>query len=228
MDILYFILALVLGGLAAWQIFNWSYAKKLKGNQSTELRVESNILLDKIEKVFKVVMTEGYFTEIYDHNSTKDLLGLGIWQANKKALVIAKAKVSFGFDFSKMQSHRDENSRKLVIDKFPDPEIISIDTDYKFYDINQGWLHKFNNEDYTEILTEAKKMMQAKALESDLPQIANRQMNVMMTQLASAMNWELEVKSNNLLNEARTEPTLIEFRDIEEIPSKPRNLELPN
>ncbi|MFB0947370.1 MAG: hypothetical protein ACI9V1_001327 [Spirosomataceae bacterium] len=228
MEFLVFILALGLGGIAAWQIFNWTYARKLKDNRSNELKVESNILLDKIEKVFKVIMTEGYFTEIYDHNSSKDLLGLGLFQSNKKALVIAKAKVSIGFDFAKMESHRDEYSRKLIIDKFPDAEILSIDTDYKFYDINQGWLHKFNNEDYTEILTEAKKMMQVKAKESDLPAIAHKQMNVMMTQLASAMNWEIDIKvPTKLIEKTAKSRSFIEFDKIEKLETKSRTTPEP-
>lgn len=190
MELIIFIVALALGGVAAWQIFNWRYGKKLNDNRET-YRVESNILLERIEKVFKVVVAEGYFTEIYDHKSKKDVFGLGIWESNKKALVVAKSKVSVGFDFSKMKSHREENSRKLIIDAFPEPEILSIDTDYKFYDINEGWMHKFNNEDYTKILNDAKKMMQQKALESDLPAIANRQVIVMMQQLAASANWEV-------------------------------------
>ncbi len=221
MEFLVFIIALFLGGIAAWQIFNWMYARKLKDNRSNELKIESTILLDKIEKVFKVIMTEGYFTEIYDHNSSKDLLGLGLFQSNKKALVIAKAKVSIGFDFAKMESHRDDYSRKLIIDKFPAAEILSIDTDYKFYDINQGWLHKFNNEDYTEILTAAKKMMQVKAQESDLPAIAHKQMNVMMTQVAAAMNWEIDIRTEKLL--PKSNRSFLEFDEIEKLAIKDQN-----
>lgn len=191
MELIGFVIALALGGIAAWQIFNWIYGKKLKGEKEKELRIESNTLLERIEKVFKVVVAEGYFTEIYDHTSKKDLFGLGLIQSNKKALVIAKAKVSMGFDFSKMKSHHDELSRKLIIDEFPAPEILSIDTDYKFYDINEGWLHKFKHDEYTEILNQAKKMMMEKAYESDLPQIANRQIAVMVKQIAASMNWEI-------------------------------------
>jgi hypothetical protein len=112
-----------------------------------------------------------------------------------KALVVAKAKVSVGYDFSKMKFNRDNAERKLVIEEFAPAEILSIDTDYKFYDINQGLLSKFNNEDYTAILSEAKKMMQEKAKESDLPQIAANQVKVMMRQLAASMNWELDIKA---------------------------------
>lgn len=210
MEILLFLVALAIGGIAAWQIFNWMYGKKLRDN-TQELRQESTILLERIEKVFKVVMAEGYFTEIYDHNSRKEFLGF--FKVNKKALVIAKAKVSVGFDFGKMKVRREENDRKLVVEAFPEAEVLSIDTDYKFYDIEQGWLNKFNHEDYTNILNEAKKVMNEKALTSDLPKIANAQIGVMMKQLAASMNWEVDFKQLPPANPK----SLNEFSDFEEI-----------
>jgi hypothetical protein len=210
MEILIFIVAIAIGGIAAWQIFNWMYGKKLRDN-SQQIRQESTLLLERIEKVFKVVMAEGYFTEIYDHNSKKEFLGF--FKVNKKALVIAKAKVSVGFDFAKMKVKRDENTRKLIIEEFPQAEVLSVDTDYKFYDIEQGWLNKFNHEDYTNILTEAKKVMQDKAIESDLPKVANRQIGLMMNQLAASMNWEVEFKQLHAQNKLE----LSEFTDYQEV-----------
>lgn len=189
MDILIFLLAMILGGISAWQVFNWYYAKKFK-HEKKDVTTESLVLLERIEKVFKVILAEGYFTEIYDHNNKKDFFG--IFKTHSKALVIAKVKVSVGYDFAKMRFRRDVATRTLVIEQFAEPEIISIDTDYKFYDINQGMLNKFDNEDYTEILAEAKKLMQEKARASDLPQIAQKQTELMMQQLCASIGWKLE------------------------------------
>ncbi len=209
MEFLLFLVAIAIGGIAAWQIFNWMYGKKLRDNKE-ELRQESTLLLERIEKVFKVVMAEGYFTEIYDHSSKKEFMGF--FNVNKKALVVSRAKVSVGFDFGKMKVKRDETTRKLVVEQFPEAEILSIDTDYKFYDIDQGWLNKFNHEDYTNILNEAKKVMQEKALTSDLPKVANRQVGLMMNQLAASMNWEVEFKQLPISEQK----TLAEFTDFQE------------
>lgn len=189
MDALVFILAMILGGVATWQIFKWYHSKKLQGPKH-DTAVESHILLERIEKVFKIVLAEGYFTEIYDHNEKRDFFGL--FKTHSKALVVAKAKVSVGLDFSKMRFRRDHANRTLIIEHFADPEIISIDTDYKFYDINQGILNKFDNEDYTAILAEAKKLMQEKAQASELPGIAQKQVQVMMQQLCASVGWQLE------------------------------------
>jgi hypothetical protein len=210
MEFLLFLVAIAVGGIAAWQIFNWMYRKKLRDNKE-ELRQESTLLLERIEKVFKVVMAEGYFTEIYDHSSKKEFMGF--FKVNKKALVVSRAKVSVGFDFGKMKVKRDEVTRKLVVEQFPDAEILSIDTDYKFYDIDQGWLNKFDHEDYTNILNEAKKVMQEKALISDLPKVANRQVGLMMNQLAASMNWEVEFKQLPISEQK----TLAEFADFQEV-----------
>lgn len=189
MDLLLFIFAMLIGGVAAWQVLNWYYNKKFK-RPAQDVSTESHLLLERIEKVFKVVLAEGYFTEIYDHNTKRDFFG--IFKTNSKALVVAKAKVSVGYDFANMKFRRDHNSRTLIIEHFSAPEIISIDTDYKFYDINQGVLNKFDNEDFTEILAEAKKLMQEKAMESDLPQIAHKQLQLMMQQLCASVGWQLE------------------------------------
>jgi hypothetical protein len=213
MEFLLFLVAIAVGGIAAWQIFNWMYGKKLRDNKE-ELRQESTLLLERIEKVFKVVMAEGYFTEIYDHSSKKEFMGF--FKVNKKALVVSRAKVSVGFDFGKMKVKRDEATRKLVVEQFPEAEILSIDTDYKFYDIDQGWLNKFDHEDYTNILNEAKKVMQEKALTSDLPKVANRQVGLMMNQLAASMNWEVEFKQLPISEHK----TLDEFVDFQEVKNK--------
>ncbi|WP_331346787.1 DUF4230 domain-containing protein [Cellvibrio sp. UBA7661] len=189
MDVLLFIFAMLIGGVVAWQAFSWYYNKKFK-RPVQDVSAESHVLLERIEKVFKVVLAEGYFTEIYDHNTKRDFFG--IFKTNSKALVVAKAKVAVGYDFAKMKFRRDHNSRTLVIEQFAAPEILSIDTDYKFYDINQGVLNKFDNEDFTEILAEAKKLMQEKAMESDLPQIAHKQLQLMMQQLCASVGWQLE------------------------------------
>lgn len=210
MDFLFFISALGVGGIAAWQVFNWVYGKKIRDNRE-QLRRESTLLLERIEKVFKVVVAEGYFTEIYDHSSRKDFWGL--FKINKKALVVSRAKVSVGFDFGKMKVRRDETTRKLIVEEFPVAEVISIDTDYKFYDIDQGWLNKFSHEDYTNILNEAKKLMQEKALESDLPKVANRQVGLMMNQLAAAVNWEIDYRQL----ETNNKKELSEFSDFQEM-----------
>lgn len=189
MDIFLFLVAMLIGGLVGWSLLRWSQSKHLKHARG-DVSTDSLVLLERIEKVFKVVLAEGYFTEIYDHNSKKDFFG--IFKTHSKALVIANAKVSVGYDFSKMRFRRDHARRTLVIEHFAEPDIMAIDTDYKFYDLNEGILNKFDTDDYTEILALAKQRMQEKTRESDLPKIAEQQISLMMQQLCASVGWQLE------------------------------------
>ncbi|GAB2603229.1 DUF4230 domain-containing protein [Spirosoma areae] len=158
----------------------------------TDVRRDSVLLLERIEKVFKVVMAEGYFSEIYNYQDQKKILYL--LNDPKKAMVIAKSKVLVGFDFAKVRFRvPEEGDKKLIIEAFPEPEILSIDTDYKFYDIQAGFLNHFSGADYTQILDEAKQAMNERAMQSDLPKIANNQIQYMMYQLASSMGWQLQL-----------------------------------
>ena len=163
-----------------------------KRSGTTDVRRDSVILLERIEKVFKVVMAEGYFSEIYNYQDQKKILYL--LNDPKKAMIIAKSKVLVGFDFAKVRFQSPENGEKtLIIEAFPEPEVLSIDTDYKFYDIQAGYLNHFSGEDYTRILDEAKQAMNERAMQSNLPKIANNQIQYMMYQLASSMGWQLQL-----------------------------------
>lgn len=212
--LLFFVITLLLGGAVGYGLFYVANRKNAQLGQSTQ---SSTILLERIEKVFKVVMAEGYFTEIFDYKDDKKFLYL--FKNSKKALVIAKAKVLVGFDFAKMRFRLDENTNQMVIEYFPEPEVLSIDTDYKFYDIENGIWNRFSHEDYTNLLVDAKQAMNEKALEGDLPRIANNQIQFMMYQLAASMNWKINMQ----LPEAN-QKRLEEFSNYDEVNAEPKLL----
>ena len=187
-SLLFFLITLGLG--AGGGI--WAYSRYGGGSRKSEPTKEASVLIDRIEKVFKVVMAEGYFTEIYNYQHDLDIWHL--FKDKKKALIIAKAKVLVGFDFSKVRWRVESESRQLVVEYFPAPEILSMDTEYKFYDIESGWINRFKTDDLTNILSEAKDVMNEKAMESDLPRIANNQIQLMMYQLAASMNWKVQMQ----------------------------------
>ncbi len=213
-SLIFFILTLALGGSLGFGIF---YVLTQKLNTNKQLVHSSTILLERIEKVFKVVMAEGYFTEIFDYKDDKTYWYL--IKNSKKALVIAKAKVLVGFDFAKMRYRIDEKTNKMVIEYFPEPEVLSIDTDYKFYDIENGIWNRFNHEDYTNLLVDAKQAMNEKALTGDLPRIANNQVQFMMYQLAASMGWNVDMQLP-----PANQQKLEEFKSYEEVKAEVKEL----
>ena len=181
----------LIGIAAGFGIF--SVYNKFTNKEGTLIRNESVVLLEKVEKVFKVVLAEGHFSEIYDHSSQSEVL-FGLTTVSKKALIVAKAKVLVGFDFAKVKIRWEEGSRRMIIEEFPEPEILSTDSDYKFYDIDHGMFNKFKNEEYTALLADAKQTMQNQAIASELPKIAKKQAVVMLSQMASSMGWNIDFR----------------------------------
>ena len=186
---LFNIIFCLIGMAAGFGIF--SVYNKFVNKEGTLIKNESVMLLEKVEKVFKVVLAEGHFSEIYDHSSQSEVL-FGLTTVNKKALIVAKAKVLVGFDFAKVKVRWEEGTRKMIIEEFPEPEILSTDSDYKFYDIDHGMFNKFKNEEYTALLADAKQTMQNQAIASELPKIAKKQAVVMLSQMASSMGWSID------------------------------------
>ncbi len=204
------IISFAVGGIATFGIYT-AY-RKFTGQESAIIKNESTILLEKVEKVFKIVLAEGHFSEIYDHTSQKDIL-FGLTTTNKKALIVAKAKVLVGFDFSKVRINWIEGQRKMLVEEFPEPEILSVDSDYKFYDIDQGFFNKFKNEEYTQLLADAKQTMQHKAIASELPKIAKKQAVVMLNQMASSMGWDIDFKQLPASEEVKLLSENIDFKE---------------
>ena len=77
-----------------------------------------------------MVLADGHFSKIYNHSSEKEVL-FGLTTMNKKALIVAKAKVLVGFDFAKVKIRWQGCIRTMIIVEFSEPEILTTDSDYK-------------------------------------------------------------------------------------------------
>ncbi len=154
------------------------YIKGCNDSSPSELKTEeATILLDRIEKVTKLITIEGYFSEVYKY---KDYYKYDIALLRKEALMRIKAKVSVGYDLSGLDIAIDE-SNKTVIMALPDSvQILSIDHDLDYYDLSEGVFNAFDEEDYNKLEDNAKEFIRAKALESDLFDNADAQLNDMV------------------------------------------------
>lgn len=176
---------LVLGGLIFYLIGQKSWFGK-----SDSTREVSHSVVNSIEKVFKIVSAEGHFSEIYDYSQTTQVLSF--IPSTKKALVIINAKVLMGFDFKKVKWEADETNNTLKIIYFPEPEILSIEPDVKYYNIDNGLFNKFSPEDLTKLQSTAKERLTETALKSNLPKIASEQAKTLLLELTKMNNWQLE------------------------------------
>ncbi len=197
--ILMLLVGLGLGGLIFYLAGQKSWFGK---NEST--REVSHSMVNSIEKVFKIVSAEGHFSEIYDYSQTTQVLSF--IPSTKKALVIINAKVLMGFDFKKVKWEADEINNTLKIVHFPEPEILSIEPDVKYYNIDNGLFNKFSPEDLTKLQVTAKERLTETALKSNLPKIASEQAKTLLLELAKMNNWQLEgVKQKSIASPSATE-----------------------
>jgi Protein of unknown function (DUF4230) len=150
----------------------------------------STIMLNKIERVFKVVSAEGHFSEVYDYSQTTNFASF--IPSTKKALLLVNAKVLMGFDFKKCKMSFDEDTKKMTILEFPKPEVLSIESDIKYYNVENGLFNKFDNNDLTKLQQEAKTKILGKVAESELPKIAQSQMQNLISELKEINQWQLQ------------------------------------
>lgn len=152
------------------------------------------ILLERIRQVAKLVTVEGYFSEIYDY---KDYYGYDLSFFRKKALMRVKAKVSAGYDLEKMKITAEQQTKTIRISGVPSPEILSIEHDLDYYDVQEGIFNSFSPEDYNKLNANAKNFIRERALESDLMKQAAQQRNLIFESIrfmAESAGWKLQIE----------------------------------
>ena len=191
-----FILALILTLALGIYIAKWWYQTD---NQRTQQ--ESQVLLEQVKAVTKLVTTEGYFSEIFSETDTKSYFGI---PSTKKVLIKVKAKVSAGFNLSNMKIDANQATKTLHISQIPPPEIISIEPEISYYDIANGVFNQFSSEDYTRLNKRAVDVVKEQALKSDflnnVTQQGQRNFDALRT-LAESMGWRFEIESGMQLKQ---------------------------
>lgn len=156
---------------------------------------QSQVLMEKIKTVAKLVTVEGYFSELYNH---EDYWNYDISLFRKKALIRVKAKVSVGYDLTKMSIEAIPEQKLLILSDLPDPSIISIDHDLDYYDITEGTFNSFSEADYNMMNKNAKETIRQKAISSDLFLAAEKQSNNMLDLIkfmVEGAGWQLQFRT---------------------------------
>jgi len=156
--IIYAVIAVIIAGLAWYAGFKYNFNKKQVFENKTAI-------MEKVDKVLKLVAVEGHISEIYSY---KDYYYYDISLLRKTALVRVNAKVSVGYDLEGLNLHIDEQNRVIELGNFPEPEILSMDHNLEYYDLDEGTFNNFSDTELTQINTSAKDYSLEKAKESDL------------------------------------------------------------
>jgi hypothetical protein len=166
-------------------------------SKKTVVKQSASILLEQVKKVCKLITVEGDFSEIF-HHSEKQPVFFNLWKTEKKALVIVKAKAQVGYDLGKMEFEINEPDQKISLLSLPKPEILALETDYQYYDVSDGSFNKFDAEDFTKLQIDAKKFIEERVMESELPRLANSQAGEVFNLLRNttqSLGWKFEVNN---------------------------------
>lgn len=187
--ILVFLLLII---LACWVGFNRKFFTPIESVQAT-------VMLEKVKLVTKLVSVEGQFSEIFEKKEMYQYDYFNLF--SKKILVRVKAKVMIGYDFNSLNITVDSLKKTVVLNEFPHPEIISIDHDLDYYDIQEGTFNSFSTEEYNTIHKDAKNLILKKTQESDLLQTAENQKQVyidMLTMALRSIGWNFIVRESKI------------------------------
>lgn len=186
----YFFFAIALISVAAlfWMI---GYKSSLFTSKTEE---SSQVILNRIDRVAKLATVEGHFAEIYDYRHAYTN-----WPFEKKALVKVKAKAMIGYDLDKMIVDINETGRTITLSQLPTPELLSLDHDLEYYDLQEGLFNQFTSADLTQINKQAKSFIEEKVMQSDLLEISEDQKQEFLSLLELSLNatgWQLIVAEN--------------------------------
>ncbi|MDO6595453.1 DUF4230 domain-containing protein [Oceanihabitans sp. 2_MG-2023] len=189
-------LGIIIGILASLGVV--TYFKSFKNKQL--VNSQSLLLLDKVKTVCKFITVEGDFAEIYHYEDVKERF-LKMVNSRKKALVVINAKAYVGYDLSKIQLEADNENKKIILAHFPQPEVLSVETNLNYYDKKDGYFNKFEASDLTELNQEAKQHILDKVPESGLMLAAKKealQTISLMESIVETIGWKLDYSALKL------------------------------
>lgn len=187
METFFIIIISVLVTLGLVTIYKQWKTKKVTKEQSI-------LILEKIKRVCKLVSVEGDFAEIYHYEDVKAKF-LKLIASRKKALVVINAKAHVGFDLSKVQMSSNPKTKTVFLTHFPQPEVISVESDINYYDKRDGMFNRFEAADLTDLHTKAKAHILDKIPESGLYNMAKQEALEaihLIENLVETIGWNLD------------------------------------
>lgn len=183
-------IGLAVGAVVAYFIFARFNKERSKANANEQ----SLVLMDKIKSVCKFITIEGDFSEIYHYENLKEKY-LSLILGKKKAIVLVNAKAHIGFDLSKIRMESDNDSKRIILTNFPQPELLTVETDFKYYDKREGWANPFTTSDLTDINRDAKNHIVDKIPQSGLFDQARKEALstiLLMEKIVETIGWKLD------------------------------------
>ena len=161
----------VLIGIVIGILLSLLYLEKQK---TQEIRQQSNVILENIRNMNKMIVSEAYFNQVYSFSdSDKYLFDMLNFDKNVVLLVNAKAQVSY--DLDKLKIEVDSIHKLIKISNIPKEEV-SIIPDIRYYNLEQSSFNSFTKDELNEINRKAIKQIEESIDLSEVRKKAKRQL----------------------------------------------------
>ncbi|MCV6630765.1 MAG: DUF4230 domain-containing protein [Flavobacteriaceae bacterium] len=177
--------------------------RQKRQKQTTEK--QSVVLLEKIKSVCRLIAVEGDFSEIYHYENKKEHF-LNLISSKKKALVLIHAKVHIGYDLKKVRLQANTKQKTIVLSQFPQPQVLSIEPELQYYDIQNSLFNKFDSSDLSQLNKDAKKHIEDKIPESGLMDTARKEAIeavLIIEKIVEAIGWRLDYTALEIEKDVR-------------------------
>ena len=165
-----------------------------KEARKTEMQ-STALLLNQINNVGKLIVTEGHFSEVITYKDAKKLY-MDFLTAEKKAIVVVNAKAIVSYDLHEIEHIIDTENKTVILTKIPKAEL-QIDPKITYHDIQQDYLNQFSPDDHNAIRKQLEKRLRVKIEQSTLLVNAENRLLSELQKiylLTNSLGWKLEYK----------------------------------
>lgn len=184
--------------LLGFLIAKFWYERKEEKHQQEEIKV----VLNGIQNLSKLVVSEGNFSEMYSFSDTKKYF-YNYLSFEKKAMLSVNAKVEVGYDLSKLDIQIDSIGKQIIINKIPEEEVV-ISPDIKYFDLQQSQFNTFSKSELNKLTDKSIEKIKSTITVSNLQKEAKTRLFEELSkiyQLSKIYNWEVIDNTNSKISE---------------------------
>ncbi|RPA68944.1 DUF4230 domain-containing protein [Cyclobacteriaceae bacterium YHN15] len=185
----------IFGFLAAFLISGSIWLLWNKKENKEEIRENTALIQQQIEQVGKLIVSEGYFSQVFTFKNSQNLF-LNLFTSDKRALVVANAKVTVEYDLRQLETELDVENKTVILKSIPEP-VINIYPDIEYYDVTQDYFNKFGAADYNKIKNSVNARIREKVNQSNLMDNSRERLMAELANvfvLTKSLGWTLQYK----------------------------------
>jgi len=177
---------------------------------TTTVEADSSVLIEKIEEVCKLVTIEAQLAARHDEQNNKTTTWYLPLPTNftfsKKASIEVEGKVLVGYDLEKIDIEADSINKKIILKNLPEPEILAVDHNLKYRDIEESFFNTFSPKDFTALNQRAKGVLKQRAIDTHLLEQAKdkgTEMLGVIEFMVKSAGWEIEFRDRIFEDETK-------------------------